>query len=211
VQLWNLRKPGVAMRKFTGHNGTVLGLDFHPTNFKYLASGGRDRTVKVWDTDSYDSKPVRTIQTIDSVARVAWRPNHPDHLATTSSLIDCNIHVWNILRPYIPIASFPHSDVVTSALWLNNNNKSTESPTWYVPQPAASSSYPPSVTLANSSGEHGIGQEEDDSACSPFGSLLSCTKDGRVILHHVENAIRPAVSLRTTGAAYYSILWISPN
>ncbi len=47
IQVWDLRKPNCAVRKIVGHNGPVLGLDFHPGTHRLLASGGRDRIVQV--------------------------------------------------------------------------------------------------------------------------------------------------------------------
>jgi WD repeat-containing protein 24 len=89
----------------------VLALDWHSGKPNVLASGGRDRYVKIWDLGDV-SKPRQTIQTIASVGRVAWRPSNADHIATSASLTDNRIHVWDVQHPWIPIASMKgHTDV----------------------------------------------------------------------------------------------------
>lgn len=104
---------------FTAHKGLVLALDWHPSKTFTLATGSRDRTIKIWNVLNTKS-PVRTIQTIAAVGRLQWRPNHPNQLASCASSVDSNVHVWNILRPCIPIASIEgHDEIVSGIQWLD--------------------------------------------------------------------------------------------
>ena len=48
VQCWDLRRPDAPLRRFIAHSGLVLALAFHPSRRGVLATGGRDRLVKVW-------------------------------------------------------------------------------------------------------------------------------------------------------------------
>lgn len=86
----------------------------------WLATGGRDKMVKVWDMTTNRAKEIYCVQTIASVARVKWRPDRRFHLATCSMMVDHNIYVWDVRRPYIPFAAFEeHKDVATGIVWRN--------------------------------------------------------------------------------------------
>jgi WD40 repeat protein len=136
---------GGAERSWVAHQGLVLGVDWHPSDRGVLATCSRDRTVKVWDlgqagdadgpglvsvsqpgsssSSSQGPPPQRVaIQTIASVGRVQWRPGGPARraqLASAAALMDSKLHVWDVRRPFVPIAScLGHRDVVTGFAWL---------------------------------------------------------------------------------------------
>ncbi|KAG2455699.1 WDR24 protein, partial [Polypterus senegalus] len=118
VQLWDIRRPDRYERMFTAHNGPVFCCDWHPDDRGWLATGGRDKMVKVWDMTTNKAKEIYCVQTIASVARVKWRPERKYHLATCSMMVDHNIYVWDVRRPYIPFATFEeHKDVTTGIVW----------------------------------------------------------------------------------------------
>lgn len=90
------------------------------------------------------------------------------HLATCAALLDTYVTVWDVRRPFLPVAQFPgHSDVATGIAWVP-------------PPPDAPDSDLPS------------------SANSGFSWLLSAGKDGRLIAHPPSSAVRPHASLRTS-------------
>ncbi|KAG8145498.1 hypothetical protein E2320_012023 [Naja naja] len=77
---------------------------------------GIQRTV--WDMSTNRAKEIYCVQTIASVARVKWRPECKHHIATCSMMVDHNIYVWDIRRPFIPSAMFEeHKDVTTGIVW----------------------------------------------------------------------------------------------
>ncbi|XP_007903057.1 GATOR complex protein WDR24 isoform X2 [Callorhinchus milii] len=118
VQIWDIRRPDRYERMFTAHNGPVFCCDWHPDDRGWLATGGRDKMVKVWDMTTTRAKEIYCVQTIASVARVKWRPEMKYHLATCSMMVDHNIYVWDVRRPYIPFAMFEeHKDVTTGIVW----------------------------------------------------------------------------------------------
>ncbi|MBN3275542.1 WDR24 protein, partial [Polyodon spathula] len=118
VQLWDIRRPDRYERMFTAHNGPVFCCDWHPDDRCWLATGGRDKMVKVWDITTNRAKEIHCVQTIASVARVKWRPERKYHLATCSMMVDHNIYVWDVRRPFIPFATFEeHKDVTTGIVW----------------------------------------------------------------------------------------------
>ncbi|XP_032183052.1 GATOR complex protein WDR24 isoform X2 [Mustela erminea] len=125
VQLWDIRRPDRCERMFTAHNGPVFCCDWHPEDRGWLATGGRDKMVKVWDMTTHRAKEVHCVQTIASVARVKWRPECRHHLATCSMMVDHNIYVWDVRRPFVPAAMFEeHRDVTTGIAWRHPHDPS---------------------------------------------------------------------------------------
>ncbi|XP_068715424.1 GATOR2 complex protein WDR24-like isoform X3 [Montipora capricornis] len=117
IQLWDSRQTGSPIIQYMGHNGPTFAVDWHPEEKNWVASAGRDTMVKVWDIHSKASL-VNTIQTISPVCRIKWRPQRKFQIASCSLIVDFDIHVWDIRRPYLPYASFSeHKDVVTGILW----------------------------------------------------------------------------------------------
>lgn len=47
VQLWDMRRTDRCERQFTAHNGPVFACDWHPEEKRWLATAGRDKTIKV--------------------------------------------------------------------------------------------------------------------------------------------------------------------
>eukprot|EP01132_Coremiostelium_polycephalum_P001973 gene1973-2427_t len=123
VQLWDYRKNTGPVEKITAaHQGLVLAIDWHPEERNIIASGGRDRCVRIWDLSSPGGKSLNNVTTISSVSRIKWRPGYKWHIASCSSIVDLQTHIWDVKKPYIPIASFrEHRDVPTGLLWQNPN------------------------------------------------------------------------------------------
>lgn len=72
---------------------------------------------QVWDMES---KPTLqfTIHTSTSIGHIKWRPGRRFHIASCALVVDCNVNVWDIRRPYIPFAAFDqHKDVATGVAW----------------------------------------------------------------------------------------------
>jgi WD40 repeat protein len=88
-----------------------------------LATGGRDKALKVWDLKSSDRKPCCNIQTIASVSRVRWRPGFETHIAASSLANDSRIHIWDMKKPFVPsICLDRHENSVTSIQWLDSSS-----------------------------------------------------------------------------------------
>ncbi|CAB1312298.1 unnamed protein product [Coregonus sp. 'balchen'] len=104
-------------------NGNVQLWDIRRPDRGWLATGGRDKMVKVWDMTTNRAKEIYCVQTIASVARVKWRPERKWHLATCSMMVDHNIYVWDVRRPFIPFATFEeHKDVTTGIVWRHQHD-----------------------------------------------------------------------------------------
>lgn len=121
VQEWDIRRPDRPEREITAHTGPVFTLDWNPIDKNWLATGGRDRAIKVWDLPS--RKLVHIVHTMASVAKCKWRPEHKQLIASSSLLVDFAVNIWDIRRPYIPLAAFnKHKDVASGILWRNGPN-----------------------------------------------------------------------------------------
>ncbi|CAO3678190.1 unnamed protein product [Umbelopsis vinacea] len=114
IQKWDMRNPKLIYeRKVSAHNGPCLTVDWHPDG-RTLASGGRDRTIKVWDMTSDSRKPQYTIRTMASVSRIQWRPGYDNEIASCALLSDNGLHIWDVRRPNIAKYTFDeHSTTPT--------------------------------------------------------------------------------------------------
>ena len=71
----------------------------------------------MWDLSSKPSLEY-TINTIASVGHIKWRPQRKFHIASCALVVDCNVNVWDVRRPYIPFAAFnEHRDLPTRVAW----------------------------------------------------------------------------------------------
>jgi len=123
VQLWDIRRPDRCERQWPAHNNHVFACDWHPEIRNLLATAGRDKTIKVWDTSARGRGDKthgleHTIHTIGPVGRVRWRPQRADYLGSSALVVDFAVNVWDMRRPYIPFAAFnSHTDVTTDIAW----------------------------------------------------------------------------------------------
>ena len=117
IQLWDLRQPTVPREKVMAHGRHVNSIDWHPDRPNILASGGSDKTIKVWDMVS--GRPFREMQALASVSQVQWHPTKPEQLASSCVEVDLSISVWDIRFPNVPKACFRgHVDAVPGIQWL---------------------------------------------------------------------------------------------
>lgn len=114
VQLWDTRRADRCTSQFTAHSEPIYTCDWHPTNPNWLATGSRDKQIKIWSIGTGEIDPVHTIQTIAVVGRVRWRPEKPFQIASCALVMDYSIYIWDVRRPFIPYASFnDHTNVTT--------------------------------------------------------------------------------------------------
>ncbi|XP_072949673.1 GATOR2 complex protein WDR24 [Epargyreus clarus] len=121
VQVWDARRHERALHQFTAHSGPVFACDWHP-DVPWLATASRDKTIKVWDIHAKPNLEY-TIYTIASVGHVKWRPQKRYQVASCALVLDCAVHVWDVRRPHVPLATFAeHRDVTTAIAWQASPN-----------------------------------------------------------------------------------------
>ncbi|KAL0491142.1 GATOR complex protein [Acrasis kona] len=121
VQIWDIRQESRCKRIFPAHNGLILTVDWHPMSKNHIATGGRDRVIKLWDMNTV-SRPVNQVQTIASVTQLLFRPENPNHLVSCANIMDHNVHLWDLTSPYVPLLTFEgHVNIVTGMLWHKNS------------------------------------------------------------------------------------------
>jgi WD40 repeat protein len=120
LQIWDIRKTTAFERKITAHRGPCLAIDWHPRDRNWIASGGRDLELHVWDLNA-PKEPVRTLGTPSSVARIKWRPlgaRQRPHIAVGAAVMENSVQVWDLSAPRMPHRTmYGHTDVVTGLLW----------------------------------------------------------------------------------------------
>ncbi|KAI8606665.1 WD40-repeat-containing domain protein [Dissophora ornata] len=120
IQRWDLRNLSSSEKKFMAHMGFVTSLDYHP-NGRFLASGGRDRTIKVWDMEDEKRREIHSIPTIQYTSKVQWRPNKPYHLAA-SFKDESTVQIFDVRRPFVPVHVLSqHDKDATSILWRDTD------------------------------------------------------------------------------------------
>ena len=92
----DVRTPPLASERCLGsHRQEVCGLKWSPDN-QYLASGGNDNKLFVWNTSS--TQPVHAFtEHLAAVKAIAWSPHHHGLLASGGGTADRCIRFWNTL------------------------------------------------------------------------------------------------------------------
>lgn len=85
----------VIERRLVSHRQEVCGLKWSPDN-QYLASGGNDNRLYVWNMQSLS--PLQTYTDhLAAVKAIAWSPHHHGLLASGGGTADRCIRFWNTL------------------------------------------------------------------------------------------------------------------
>ncbi|OMJ25798.1 WD repeat-containing protein 24-like protein [Smittium culicis] len=140
IGLWDIRQSKSPYYSIFAHiAGRAQCVSWHE-NGKFVASGGSDGLIRVWNISNYDD--YKLINSINSntenvnnnksevqrnfvnfnspshVRRIAWRPGHPSQIASCSLNSDYKVYIWDMNKP--SRSSYfqdKHTDVVTSFLW----------------------------------------------------------------------------------------------
>ena len=196
ISLQNAKNKFVKMQ---AHDQHVFSVQWHPTEKDWFASSGRDGMVHCWDLSKDIRNPVKSIKNMDfksAVSRVAWRPGYESCLATCGGgLNDYKIHVWDADRPFMPLCFFkaglPPERAKASASKTNIvNGEAAKSEPEQHDQGYDSTGHTDDVT--------GLLWLDED-------RLASCSKDGTVRIHEVDEGYRPYRGISTVTPAWSSL------
>ena len=123
IQLWDVRRPDRYEKKLSAHTDHIFAVDWHPESRYTLASAGRDKQIKVWNTS--DLRCEHLVHSIGPVGRIKWRPRYNYHIASCSSgVADFSVSVWDVRRPFVPFGVFrEHKNVATDIKWLTDSDR----------------------------------------------------------------------------------------
>ncbi|KAJ1525861.1 hypothetical protein ONE63_009053 [Megalurothrips usitatus] len=121
IFLRDVRTPiSVPERRLVGHRQEVCGLKWSPDN-RYLASGGNDNRLHVWDLHSLS--PIQTYsQHVAAVKAIAWSPHHHGLLASGGGTADRHIRFWNTLTGQ-PLQAIDTGSQVCNLIWSKHTQE----------------------------------------------------------------------------------------
>ncbi|CAH1962719.1 unnamed protein product [Acanthoscelides obtectus] len=112
--------PNVTERRLVGHRQEVCGLKWSPDN-QYLASGGNDNRLYVWNAQS--PSPVQTYTDhLAAVKAIAWSPHHHGLLASGGGTADRCIRFWNTLTGQ-PMQCVDTGSQVCNLAWSKHSSE----------------------------------------------------------------------------------------
>ncbi|KAK9242854.1 WD40-repeat-containing domain protein [Lipomyces tetrasporus] len=143
---WDSRYLATPDRRVQAHSGPGFCFDYHP-HLDVVATGGRDRTIRVWDLRQSDkseqstriTRPMYEIPTSGAVSNVLWKKpcgsERTDsigdaYLASSSlSVGDYRIQVWNLRRKYIPAYVIDyHKAPICALTWAGDGIYGSQAP-----------------------------------------------------------------------------------
>ncbi|KAI8818765.1 WD40 repeat-containing protein [Fimicolochytrium jonesii] len=114
--IWNhdVRQANHRTAQLMAHESDVCGLKWRPDGM-FLASGGNDNQVVIWDARSSLPKFTKQDHTA-AVKALAWCPWQLNTLATGGGSHDRTVHFWNVATAG-KLASVETGSQVTSIIW----------------------------------------------------------------------------------------------
>lgn len=110
----------VGERRLGAHRQEVCGLKWSPDN-QYLASGGNDNRLHVWNLHSVS--PIQTYtEHLAAVKAIAWSPHHHGLLASGGGTADRCIRFWNTLTGQ-PMQCVDTGSQVCNLAWSKHSSE----------------------------------------------------------------------------------------
>lgn len=156
---------GTTLLMYKGHTNAVYAVKWSP-NGRYLASGGNDGSVQVWD--AFNGTCLCTYQEPSSnVQAIAWSP---DSTYLVSGYDNKTLHIWDALQGTLILKYQGHTDEISSVSWSKSH-----------PHLIASGSYGYDETVQVWDARNGVmlfqqtlPYDIEDVAWSPDGSMVAC-------------------------------------
>ena len=95
---------------------TISTCRWHPEIADCLATGGRDKNLKIWNTSGTRPSLDSLISTLGPVGQVRWRPTSRMQIASSSIALDMAVNIWDIRRPHVPNTLFDKHQGTTAGI-----------------------------------------------------------------------------------------------
>ncbi|KAJ2083543.1 SEA (Seh1-associated) complex subunit [Coemansia sp. RSA 988] len=127
ITTWDVRSPHQHTRQFVAH-GASRGqcIAWHPSG-RFIASGGSDKNIKIWDLHNAASKkiaptPYCTIRTLAHLHRLEWRPGQDTQISSCSFVDDTRMQVWDMHNPNHSLMYHDkHNVPIVGFTWYDKN------------------------------------------------------------------------------------------
>lgn len=123
ISCYDTRARSVTNR-FVGHKQEICGLRWSP-DYRYLASGGNDNKLLVWDPAATAQPLHRLTEHSAAVKAIAWSPHQRSLLASGGGTVDRSIRIWNLSgeTPLKSTMSIDTGSQVCNLAWSKNVNE----------------------------------------------------------------------------------------
>lgn len=182
--VWDLRSAEAPLSRIASHSTASQTLAYSLSQEYRLATGGRDKTIKVWDLSSIEEtahyiRPTHMISSSASVAKVRWRPDFPDQLAC--SLVEkSELVVYDINMPNLGVSVLcGHSEACSDFDWV-------DTPLEKSPKDTDGSSPRKSIDLCH---------------MQLYQHILSADKEGKLLVQDLRNGFFPRQHISGSVAA----------
>ncbi|WFD03318.1 substrate-specific activator of APC-dependent proteolysis [Malassezia obtusa] len=116
----DVRVPEHHVKTLLAHRQEVCGLRWNPTR-EYLASGGNDNKLLVWDGVS-ETPLYRFNEHTAAVKAIAWSPHQQGLLASGGGTADMKIRFWNT-QTGVPLSVIDTGSQVCNLAWNKASNE----------------------------------------------------------------------------------------
>jgi len=113
----DVRVKNSLIQSIQAHEDTICGLKWR-SDGEYLASGGNDNLIKLWELKS--SKPYMVKADHNSAIKaIAWCPWQLNLLATGGGISDKSLRLWNVTTQ-VNLKTVKTESQITSIIWSNH-------------------------------------------------------------------------------------------
>ena len=216
--VWDKRNTETPFVKVIGaHTLNCLAISFCLAKNWCVATGGRDKSLKIWDISRSTSssegdissgslmRPTHVLHTADGVGRIAWRPplsvasgRECMQLAATS--IDRgDISIWEVGSPHIPACTLKgHTAICTGISWLDTAMSDYDSEQYKLLCKEAK---------GKSGGRDSAAKKvvlEGPERLGVYQHILSIQKDGKILVQDLRNGYFPRQHISSSVVAIAS-------